>query len=70
VAVLTCAQKLTSQLNLPRVTKNKKSSKEKNLKVKKTDKLRSIGSSRGIREEEKEGYDWKELRRRKVLSLK
>jgi len=41
-AILTCAQKPTSQLNLPHVTKLKKWKKER-LKSKKTDMLRSIG---------------------------
>ena len=41
-AILTCAQKLTSQLNLPHGTKFEKVKREKQKKYK-TDMLRSIG---------------------------
>jgi len=45
-AILTYAQKVTSQLHLPHGTKKIKSGKQKNWKVK-TDMLRSIGKQSG-----------------------
>ena len=45
-AILTCAQKLTSQLNLPYGTNSKKVENRK-LKTKKTDMLRSVGQQPG-----------------------
>jgi len=70
--ILTCAQKPTSQLDLPHGTKNYKVKKRKT-NSKKTDIFRSIGKHPEIpgvsSKEEKEGCGKKDLQKRKVLSL-